>query len=333
MKILLLTLLVVIFSQPVFALGVSEESVTKWSISKLCEQQAKYLKKHDDKKIQILANEISRRNLDTVTCDQIGNEWLAKHTPKNEKRLLPLDAQEEKALQDAFQLAYVKYGTQLNVFNLGTACENTIVERLKPNWNVISADILGFLSRKYSYLDSLLLNRMQVYYEGYLSGVKLLAKHDPGLCTNEKLSGLIDKVDQSLLRKQVVGLKPTYIHNNLAKTYEGTFGWHGSDTKDRVSITIADLSFDADGNAIAVGTGDYKGERADEHIEFRFQITPGTRRFEMWETNLQDGFVSLTEGSHVGTISGDLKTIKAVWTTKRIESAEVGKGDLLLWAK
>jgi len=95
--------------------------------------------------------------------------------------------------------------------------------------------------------------------------------------------------------------------------------------KHLVSITVSSLSVDPDGNVIAVGVGEYN---ITQGIDVRVQITPNTLRFEMWETSPEDtGFT--TEGSHVGTISEDLRTINAVWTT----TSTGRQGELFLRAK
>jgi len=98
--------------------------------------------------------------------------------------------------------------------------------------------------------------------------------------------------------------------------------------KHNVSITVSSLSIDSSGHVIAVGVGEYITTQRNTKIDIRFQISPNNLRFEMWETNL--GITDwITEGSHVGTISEDLKTINAVWTTT--SSGE--QGELFLRAK
>ena len=98
--------------------------------------------------------------------------------------------------------------------------------------------------------------------------------------------------------------------------------------KQNVSITVSSLSIDSGGDVIAVGVGEYNTTQGKTEIDVRFQITPNTLRFEMWETTPGDtGFT--TEGSHVGTISEDLKTINAIWTT----TSTGEQGELFLRAK
>ena len=132
---------------------------------------------------------------------------------------------------------------------------------------------------------------------------------------------------------QVCSLESEFIRNNLARTYEGTFQWHGPDLtltseKQNVSITVSNVSFDPGGNVIAVGVGEYNTTRGKTKIDVRLQITPNTLRFEMWETIPEDTDF-ITEGSHVGLISEDLKTINAVWTTT--STGEQGELFLSAW--
>ncbi len=94
-----------------------------------------------------------------------------------------------------------------------------------------------------------------------------------------------------------------------------------------VSITVSSLSIDSSGHVIAVGVGEYITTQRNTKFDIRFQISPNNLRFEMWETTSETGYIS--EGSHVGTISEDLKTINAVWTTT--SSGE--QGELFLRAK
>ncbi len=90
-----------------------------------------------------------------------------------------------------------------------------------------------------------------------------------------------------------------------------------------VSITVSSLSIDSSGHVIAVGVGEYITTQRNTKIDIRFQITPNTLRFEMWNMNF------ITKGSYIGTISEDLKTINAVWTT----TSSGQQGELFLRAK
>lgn len=64
-------------------------------------------------------------------------------------------------------------------------------------------------------------------------------------------------------------------------------------------------------------------------IDVKMVITPDTMRLEMWERSLEGPSDFITDGSHVGEISNDLKTITAVWTTMSTGQ----QGDLKLEAE
>jgi len=102
-----------------------------------------------------------------------------------------------------------------------------------------------------------------------------------------------------------------------------------SPEKQNVSITVSSLSIDSGGNVIAVGVGEYKTTEGNTKLDVRFQITPNTLRFEMWEMSPKEGTDFVTAGSHIGTINEDLKTINAVWTT----TSTGEQGELFLRAK
>jgi hypothetical protein len=125
-------------------------------------------------------------------------------------------------------------------------------------------------------------------------------------------------------------LEPKYICDNLSKSYKGTFTWYSDKVMHEFSILITKLSSDSYGNVIAEGNGEYKMLKYAAKINIKIQITPATLRFEMWElspTDLTPFFV--TDGSYIGRISEDLKTITAVWTTISMG----GQGDLMLRAQ
>jgi hypothetical protein len=96
-----------------------------------------------------------------------------------------------------------------------------------------------------------------------------------------------------------------------------------------MTISINNILTDLEDNVIAGGNGLYETEDGNTAINIKIKITPSTLRFEMWEMNPTGSDDFVTDGSHVGTISNDLKSIQAVWTTKG--SGE--QGDLKLKAK
>ena len=120
------------------------------------------------------------------------------------------------------------------------------------------------------------------------------------------------------------------VHDNLPQSYSGSFQWHGNQSMQYVTISINNILTDLEDNVIAEGNGFYEAKGYDNTaINIKIKITPSTLRFEMWEMNPTGSGDYETDGSHVGTISNDLKSIQAVWTTKG--SGE--QGDLKLKAK
>jgi len=100
--------------------------------------------------------------------------------------------------------------------------------------------------------------------------------------------------------------------------------------RQEVTINVPTSFLDQEGNIVADGKGRYLSIRGGPHdINIKIKISPESRRFEMWEIDPDKDSGFLTEGSHVGTISKDLKTIKAVWTT----TGTGEQGELLLEAK
>ena len=125
-------------------------------------------------------------------------------------------------------------------------------------------------------------------------------------------------------------LESLYICDNLPKSYKGNFSWYSDKVIHEFSIAITNLSSDSHGNVIAEGNGEFQVLQYVAKIRIKIQITPATLRFEMWELSPTDITVFLvTDGSYIGTISQDLRTIKAVWTTISMGA----QGDLLLTAQ
>jgi hypothetical protein len=118
------------------------------------------------------------------------------------------------------------------------------------------------------------------------------------------------------------------VKDNLPRAYSGTFEWHGGKSVKEISIVIGKVYFDSESNVIAEGTGKYITKMGNINIDIKIKISPETLRFEMWEMNPEGNISFVTDGSHVGNISNDLKTIKAVWTTK----SSGKQGDLKLKA-
>jgi len=116
--------------------------------------------------------------------------------------------------------------------------------------------------------------------------------------------------------QQAQALEADFVCHDLAHAYEGTFNWHGEKSTQRVLITISKLSVDLNGNVVAAATGEYKAAEGVAKIDVKLEISPDSLRFEMWEMDPERGAEFVSEGSHIGTISENLKAIHAVWTTK-----------------
>lgn len=104
---------------------------------------------------------------------------------------------------------------------------------------------------------------------------------------------------------------------DLPRHFAGTFAWDSGSDIQRVSVTLDDVT--AEGSRVtARGKGTYLVGDKPTHIMVTWSIDAATLRFEMWEQAPQakpsDNFV--TDGSHVGMISKDLKLITATWTTR-----------------
>jgi hypothetical protein len=103
---------------------------------------------------------------------------------------------------------------------------------------------------------------------------------------------------------------------NAALSHEfcGTFRWQGEAGVQDVFVKLADIEAGADGRIAASGKGRYVTSGQTTYIDVKWLIDRQSRRFEMWELNpSQPGFT--TDGSHVGSITGDLAAIDATWTT------------------
>jgi len=121
----------------------------------------------------------------------------------------------------------------------------------------------------------------------------------------------------------------SYLAERLPRNYHGIFRWHGESAEQNVSIAIDDVFFDAEKNIVARGTGTYLTMFRETDIDIKIAIVPETLRFEMWEKSLDGVSDFITDGSHIGMLSKDLKTITAVWTTRGTGQ----QGDLKLEAK
>ncbi len=101
----------------------------------------------------------------------------------------------------------------------------------------------------------------------------------------------------------------------LCRQFHGTFKWNGSASVQNVFIFLNNVFMDNNGKFIALGKGKYLTNAEITDIDVKWLIDPQNRRFEMWESNpTKANFV--IDGSHIGFISDDLKSISATWTTQ-----------------
>ncbi len=132
-----------------------------------------------------------------------------------------------------------------------------------------------------------------------------------------------------LFAPDINALEPESICNKMSRSYRGTFIWHGDELIQNVSIRILNCFVNEDGDIIASGRGEYITASGKTKIDIRILINAETLRFEMQEFNSEGNTGFTTDGSHVGTISKNLKYINAVW----ISGKSGRKGDLFLIAE
>jgi len=120
------------------------------------------------------------------------------------------------------------------------------------------------------------------------------------------------------LTAPAMALEASDIQARLCGSFEGTFRWDAAPIAQVVSIRLEPVTIDGAGAVWAVGKGDYIiGGVKTTSIDVTWVIEAQSLRFEMWEHNPVGGSTSfVTDGSHVGTIASDLRTIEATWTTK-----------------
>ena len=101
----------------------------------------------------------------------------------------------------------------------------------------------------------------------------------------------------------------------LPSDWTGTFHWMDSNKVQRVSLTLDEIS-ESEETIVALGSGRYITSVTTK-IKVRWVIDKKTRRFEMFETNPKGKDKFVIDGSHVGVISEDWKTVSATWTTTK----------------
>ena len=105
------------------------------------------------------------------------------------------------------------------------------------------------------------------------------------------------------------------IQQALTGTFQGTFRWEGTQEVQRVVLAFGVASMTGDGRLTARGRGLYDVAGVVTTVDIECQIDPNSLLFEMREVNPQGNADFVTDGSHVGSMSPDLRTISTVWTT------------------
>lgn len=131
-----------------------------------------------------------------------------------------------------------------------------------------------------------------------------------------------------LLATHAIADQADWVKANLPADYRGTFQWDNDPTVQEVKVRIDSVSIGTDRQVTAAGSSVYTTLGQKTAINVTWQIDPVTGRFEMWEKDPTSAdFV--TDGSHIGTISADLRSINAMWTTQ--SSGQLGQ--LCLFSK
>ena len=105
------------------------------------------------------------------------------------------------------------------------------------------------------------------------------------------------------------------IRANLGTAFSGSFSWDAGGDPQKIRVTLERVRVSAEGHIVATGKGQY--DSAGEIIDFNvmWQIDPQSMKFEMWEAS-PSSTTFVSDGSHVGAISDDLRSITARWTTR-----------------
>lgn len=95
----------------------------------------------------------------------------------------------------------------------------------------------------------------------------------------------------------------------------GVYKWRGDDVIQHVSISLTRWSIDDNGIMIARGRGRCKVGNEVTRVMVKVSFNLKTLDFEMWERPIKVDPTYVTDGSHIGKLSADHRTIVAVWTT------------------
>jgi len=183
-------------SQMAYSLGVNAQAVTKWSVTKLCEQKGRYKHREFDAQVAILGDEIAKRDISAADCEKLGAEWIRRNVnPRADRFTRKLAPFKREKFNAAVFRVFDKYGPQLETHALGTACSNESINSIEPNWAAINEYALRMITSRDMELAPTITNYISAYYKGYRDAMKVLAKKYPAECTDEALSLRIEGIE------------------------------------------------------------------------------------------------------------------------------------------
>jgi hypothetical protein len=100
----------------------------------------------------------------------------------------------------------------------------------------------------------------------------------------------------------------------LPRAFVGEFRWDGDRQLQDVAIRFDTVRRLDDGRVVASGCGIYDVAGKVTSIDVTMHITVPDLQVEIWEAS-PDKANFVTDGSHRGALSGDLRAIDAEWTT------------------
>jgi hypothetical protein len=108
--------------------------------------------------------------------------------------------------------------------------------------------------------------------------------------------------------------------DRLPRAWCGVFRWEGDTREQHVAIRFERIAAGGAGTIEAEGPGlvRHEDEPPDRAVSFRIRavIDPATRGIEMFESIDAPRPDYVTDGSHVGVLAADLRSISATWTTR-----------------
>jgi hypothetical protein len=114
---------------------------------------------------------------------------------------------------------------------------------------------------------------------------------------------------------------------DLPRAFVGEFRWDGDRAIQTLAIRFNTVRRLDAGHVGATGCGVYETEGRSTAIDVRMQVSLPGLAVEIWE-RAPDQPAFVTDGSHRGSLSGDLHSIEARWTT----TATGQQGELRLQA-